>query len=144
MSNNFVSDFRSTDGDEWLTAEKEKNVEALLINNSNEYALKINDDMKKKYLVSSVDFSKFIMIQVKLLAPKPSGYRIKVSGILRMSNKIYFRISLNSFKNPENATGNYKYSIYDIVLIKRSDLGTPGNLKYIFKDQYGIKLAYIN
>ena len=143
LANDFVIDTRTTDGDEWFAPEKEKVLDAVLINDSITYDSKVSETIKKTYPSQKIDFGNYSVIQVKLSVPKAFGYRVKVSGILQISKKIYIRVSINSVKDIGKEGEPLKYLLYDLVKIKKSDLGSISNFRYIFKDQYGSVLKIL-
>jgi len=144
----FVSNTRSVDGDEWLLPENLKSFDVSISSSLAEYNLKINPEMKSRYSADKIDFNKYAVVQVGLSAPSKSGFRIKLFQIMRVANKIYFRVSVNSVSNQQvgtlKPTPNAKEKtspninqVFDTIIVSKSDLNSQDGIKYFFKDQYG-------
>ncbi|MEI6601989.1 MAG: hypothetical protein WCL54_00720 [Clostridia bacterium] len=143
IANAFVSDERNTSGDEWLVPLNEKLMKATFLRDQKSYLRDVDPEIKKRFPVERIDFNQYLVLQVMLTVPSPQGYRIKVSEILQVSNKIYIRVSLNSVKNEIKLDDKMDYKIYDLIQIRKSDFGSIPELIYTFKDQYGIRLNAI-
>ena len=143
VANAFVSDERSTSGDEWLVPLNEKLVKATFLRDSKSYMKFVDPTIRKRYPAEKIDFNKYLIVQVKLSTPEENGYRIKFSEILKVSNKVYFRVSLNSVKNAGKQNAETGHEVYDLIKINKAELDSSSELIYTFKDQYGIRLNAI-
>ena len=140
LANDFVSDKRDTSGDEWFAPDEDKLVEATFINDKKTYMNVVDSDFMKKFQPDRIDFNRFTLLYLRMKVPIQIGYRIKVKEIVQISDKVYIKLSLNSAKDstPENTSGGFIES--DLIRITKSDVGEFANLKFVFKDQYGIKI----
>ncbi len=144
LANDFVSDKRDTSGDEWFAKDADKFVEATFINDKKTYMNVVKSVLMNKFQPDRIDFNRFTMLYLRMSVPKQFGYRIKVNEIVQISNKVYIKLSLNSVKDAEPWITSIGYEETDLVRITKSDMGAFSDLKFIFKDQYGIKLEVTN
>ena len=141
-NNNFTSEHRQTNRDDWKLLSYPKSINMQVIKSELDLeTFKVGTSIKNN-IVGSTDFGKYLLIYCSFGKQYSPEYRIKIINIAQRGNVIEVKVSVNSPSKIEATSDILKDVFYpeDVVRIDKNLFPVKGNLYFVFKNQFGTQL----